>query len=727
MSAESMEPTQGSRRTLALRNLYLDPNNFRIVDHPDYRLVRTGQELADDVQRRTTSMVLGRNQYQVRDLIASVKENGWLDIDPILVQRKARGRFLVIEGNRRVATLKYLQRRYDEDSIDLNNLNPAVFSSVPTVLYDADDDRHRMLMMGLHHITGKRRWPAINRALAMKRLLDHFDGDANAVCRALGVWKHELNLSIKTLALVDLYKNSDYGDQFRSEQYNLFREILRSPSMRAWLGWDDSQLAVANKVNLDRLFLWMSRDDQPEDTSAQPGEARSTSEPVVATVVQVRELARVIGDPEAVERLEETNSLQEATLSSKLLVKNEIDRVFKTIGSGIQNLHRRLGDLDSEALDRVDQFIGQLQEASLARRRRPPGAESRSPWKPFNEIARKQFSSIRIKRYRGIDGLDLESPGRVNVVVGPNNAGKTSLLESIYVLAHQNDERGLLDVLRWRARMDGDPEPRWIVDQLSEAIQVSGIFDEVERNSARVAIALADEPGENVQDQTSFLGELAIEACYGGQDQTAEVVFFGDRARRTSFRGRHWLCRAVFTSPFSASRAGVLERSHKESLEAGTKGRIIDFIRTRVDSGVVNIELADSTRFLVSHKAFGRALDLSFFGDGVRRIFQIGLLFASARGGVLLIDEFENAIHASLLEDFTRLVQELAVELDVQVFLTTHSKETLDAWLLNGYRTEDVVGYALGRADGRIMVRRYDGERLLRLHEAVDFDLRGVR
>ena len=727
MSAESTEPVHGSRRTVALRNLYLDPNNFRIVDHPDYREVRPGHELADDVQRRTTSFVLGRNQDQVRDLIASIKENGWLDIDPILVQRKARGRFLVIEGNRRVATLKYLQRRYAEASIDLSNLNPAVFSSVPVVLYDDADDRHHMVMMGLHHITGKRRWPAINRAQAMKQLFAHFDGDANAVCRALGVSKRDFNLSIKTLALIDIYKASDYGDQFRSDQYNLFREVLRSPSMRDWLAWDDSQLAAANKVNLDRLFLWMSRDEQSEDTSAQPGGARPTSEPVVETVAQVRELARVIGDPEAIKRLEETSSLQEATLSSSLLVKNEIDRTFSAFDSGIQNLNRRLGDLDSEALDRVDQFIGQLQGVSLAHKRRPPGAESRSPWKPFNEIRSKQFSSITIKRYRGIDSLVLDDPGRVNVVVGLNNAGKTSLLESIYLLAHQNDERGLLDVVRWRGRMEGDPDPRWIVGQLPRAIEVSGVFDEVEKNSARVATAFADEPGENVRDQTSFLGELAIEATYSGQDQTAEVVFFGDRARRTSFRGRHWLCRAVFTSPFSASRAGVLERSHKESLEAGTKGRIIDFIKTRIDPGVINIELADSTHFLVSHKNFAKAPDLSSFGDGVRRIFQIGLLLASARGGVLLIDEFENAIHASLLADFTRLVQELAVELNVQVFLTTHSKETLDAWLLNGYRTKDIVGYALGRANDRITVRRYGGERLLRLHEAVDFDLRGVR
>ena len=108
-------------------------------------------------------------------------------------------------------------------------------------------------------------------------------------------------------------------------------------------------------------------------------------------------------------------------------------------------------------------------------------------------------------------------------------------------------------------------------------------------------------------------------------------------------------------------------------------------------------------------------------------MFEIGLLCAGVRGGVLLVDEFENAIHTELLMEFTRLVQDLAVELNVQVFLSTHSKEAIDAFVLNGYRADDVVGYAISRTRDGVRARRYDGNRLHKLHDAVDFDLRGVR
>ena len=255
MSDETAEQVRGRRQLVSLNRLYLDPNNFRFVDHPEYRPVSPEHVFDADVQRRTTGFVLGRHQENVRDLIASIKENGWLDIDPILAQRKDAGRFLVVEGNRRVATLKYLQRRYDEDAIDLGKLDSAWFSRVPVLLYGDADERDHMVMMGLHHISGKRRWPAVNRARAMEQLLPQFHNDADAVCRALGVSKREFNLSVRTLALVNAYRDSDYGDQFQSDQYNLFREILKSEATRNWLGWNHATCTASNGSNLERPFL----------------------------------------------------------------------------------------------------------------------------------------------------------------------------------------------------------------------------------------------------------------------------------------------------------------------------------------------------------------------------------------------------------------------------------------------------------------------------------------
>ena len=730
MNDQTTEHTSGRRQNLSLSSLYLDPNNYRFVDHHEYPFVPSDRLFDMDIQRRTTSIVLGHQQDNVRDLIASIKANGWLEIDPILVQRTATGRFLVVEGNRRVATLKYLQRRHDEGAIDLGRLDTIRFSELPVVLYRDAGERNRLVMMGLHHISGKRRWPAINRARAMDRLLPLFGDDANKVCRALGVSKRELNLSLRTLALVDAYKESDYGDQLQSDQYNLFREVLKSEGIRNWLGWDHATRAAVNKPNRDRLFSWMSREFESDDgeEDGQDVDLRSSPDPVITTGGHVRELGKIIADPEAVKSLDETRSLQEATLSSDLLVRSEIDGAFKSCDRGVQKLSGRISELDSSELDKVEQLIGRLQGVVLARKRQPPTAGSRLPWQPFNEITQSRFSSIHVERYRGIGGLTLEDPGRVNLIVGLNNAGKTSLLEAIYLLAHQNDERALLDAIRWRGRLEGDLPPHWLVEQLPHSARICGCFDQISNNTTSIEFRVKTEPEPHIEDQTSFLSEFTIDSRYGYHQQNTEVVIFGDRPRRTSFQGQHWLCRSSFTSPFSANRPETLAHCNKESLEAGTKQQIIDFIREHVDPGLRNIELADRfNRFLVTHEDFSKAPDLATFGEGIRRVFEIGLLCAGVRGGVLLVDEFENAIHAGLLTKFTRLVQDLATELRVQVFLSTHSKEAIDAFVMNGHSADDVVGYAINRTSDGGTAMRFSGDTLRKLVAAVDFDLRAVQ
>ena len=316
MSEEPVEQLRGRRRTVSLARLYLDPNNYRFADNPAYRLVAPEDVFKPEVQRITTTFVSGKSQEYIQDLIASIKENGWLEIDPILVEQRDGGRFLVVEGNRRVATLKHLQRQYEDGAAYLGKLDVALFAKVPVVLHDAADERQHMVMMGLHHISGKRRWPAINRALAMKRLQQQFDGDANAVCRALGVTRQDFNRSVRTLALVDAYKESDYGDQFKSDQYTLFREVLGKPTIRSWLRWNDSTSVAAEQLNLDRLFSWMSEVDTEDGDDRSDIDYRAESGPVITTVGHVRELAKLIGDPRAVKQLDETRSLQEATLSS---------------------------------------------------------------------------------------------------------------------------------------------------------------------------------------------------------------------------------------------------------------------------------------------------------------------------------------------------------------------------------------------------------------------------
>lgn len=376
-----------------------------------------------------------------------------------------------------------------------------------------------------------------------------------------------------------------------------------------------------------------------------------------------------------------------------------------------------------EAIDR-DGAIGPAWRKATARSR---PRESELPWsvKPIEPWA--GLTSLIIHRYRGLTGVELAGLTRVNLLVGVNNAGKTSVLEAIYLLCRQADPRGLLDTIRARTRTEPDALPaaewvRLIPESVALAARLAdGTLAEVEQSTLH-------DPLEKSTDVATLLTTLRIEARRSGERQVSLTEIHTEPPRSTQLveGTRSWLAPAVFHSPFALAERKLLTRCYDQSLDAGTKDEIIELIRRHVDPGVEDIELANSTtgRFVVKHRTDG-PMDLAAYGEGMQRVFQIGLLFAAHARGIVLIDELENALHTNVIVAFSRTIQELALRFDVQVFLTTHSKETIDAFLLNEYRTEDVSSFLLRKEDHRISVRRFDGDTLRRAIEAGDVDIRG--
>jgi len=62
----------------------------------------------------------------------------------------------------------------------------------------------------------------------------------------------------------------------------------------------------------------------------------------------------------------------------------------------------------------------------------------------------QMISSLEIQGYRGFERFELSGLGRVNLLVGTNNSGKTSILESIFLLMSAGDPASLWQVLSRR-------------------------------------------------------------------------------------------------------------------------------------------------------------------------------------------------------------------------------------------------------------------------------------
>ena len=90
-----------------------------------------------------------------------------------------------------------------------------------------------------------------------------------------------------------------------------------------------------------------------------------------------------------------------------------------------------------------------------------------------------------------------------------------------------------------------------------------------------------------------------------------------------------------------------------------------------------------------------RPMSITLFGDAMNRVAHFALELINNQAGILLVDEIENGIHHSHQKQLWQWLFALAVELDVQIFATTHSLEMLTAFkeAAMGTQYESEVAY----------------------------------
>ncbi len=391
-------------------------------------------------------------------------------------------------------------------------------------------------------------------------------------------------------------------------------------------------------------------------------------------------------------------------------INNEIDTLEKMVIQG-----DILPDIES-ALGRLQGIINRAKASHLI------GVEQKTV---FHHDIEAHFSKLLISNYKRLQNLSISKLSRINLFTGINNSGKTTLLEAIYLLCRQNDFLGLLEVIRRRGKMAEDRiNPEWFIEQIPPDIEISGQF-----NNADSLVRIKHYEEENSRiDKSHYLESVDISSHYATTSLKSLTRIFKGRDRETQAVRIKMLCPSVFSSPFFLNEPHRYAQFYYKSVRSKSLPKIIAFIREKVVGTLEDIRLADEMqRFLVTDSIFKETLDLSGYGEGLQRIFFISLLFASAQNGIILIDEFENAIHTELLAQFAGLIDELSKLFNTQVFLTSHSKECIDAFVKHKPQINDLSACALVENEERIVAREFTGKAFRRLVEAGNVDLRRAK
>jgi len=704
-----------------LANLLLDPNNYRFIDRLDYTQVPQERIGEERIQKRTLDFLRGKSNENIEDLINSFRTNGILKQDPIQVKRIGEDQFIVIEGNRRTAALKLLQERYTRN-FDIGVLQEADFDNIEVLEIKPSsngfDRKHELIAMGLNHIGGKKRWSPLNQAQLVYDLLHQCNMSENDVCASLGISKQLLKRSQRTLGLINRYKMSDFGDQFTTPMYSIFEEIMKTPDIKGWLKWNDSEMKCDNQINEEKLFSWISRIESSESTDDLDSKDGYLYEPIITKSTDIRNLAKFINDKKAITEMEEKRDLVNAFANSSAVGKNEVQNALVGLEGDLKKLKKSSEYIDAKQMTKINECKDILRSFAPDNGSIP----HLTPTSIIN-ISDNLFNGFRellIDTYRCLSGVELKHLSNINLFVGQNNSGKTSMLEAVYLLTQLNDLSSFIELERLRGKFYDRFDPRWFSRLLNVDIVISGKGNE---NNASIEIAKDDT--EAVKNRTDFLTTLKCHAKVRSDKFNSELQLYNYQYPKFIYSKAAHLCPASFTSPYR-NNDELIKKAHALAVRDGYIQEIIQFIREELDNQITDIQLAsydNESRFFVTSSRYDKAIDLTKYGEGMQRVFEISLLIGLCQNGILCVDEIDSAIHTGLLKPFAQFINNLSERFNVQLYLSTHSKECIDAF--STVPDTRLMAYHLFRNnEGNIDYKFIEGSRLRDLIESINIDIR---
>jgi energy-coupling factor transporter ATP-binding protein EcfA2 len=385
------------------------------------------------------------------------------------------------------------------------------------------------------------------------------------------------------------------------------------------------------------------------------------------------------------------------------------------------------------------------------------------------------FDRLQISGYRALQLVNLSQLGQVNVIVGDNNAGKTSILEAVSLLCNPLDPFQWLEVSQrrlylgraslMRLRPNTIEALKWIFYQkigstndefYQNEIQIeangsaalhelranlgelygSALETNTQKSFEEEDISSPEEDASSPENGAVLAGlELDIRVNLAPEkissdplslspsEPKSEKFEFWENERLVQRRRNKPIVKNATIFPSYSSSEPLGERLSRIILQEDGKNKVVELLRS-FDDNILDIHILTPTptpTIYIEHKELGFA-PLSVFGDGFKRTLIIALTVLTTDNGVLLIDEIETSLHFSALGSVFSWLIETCRRREIQLFVTTHSLEAIDAMLQPEIATEDVVAFRLNHTGQA--PQRFSGNLLHRLRSERGLDVR---
>jgi AAA domain, putative AbiEii toxin, Type IV TA system len=297
---------------------------------------------------------------------------------------------------------------------------------------------------------------------------------------------------------------------------------------------------------------------------------------------------------------------------------------------------------------------------------------------------------LTINGFRCFRELRVNPLTRVNLFVGQNNAGKTSLLEAVELVAIG----GVEGLARSAVRRDEDVLRQFEAEEKYKEHVVDPshlFFGHGIRVGKSFSIEADGEPRrwvkctvEHASDEETLILTLCFESHVldsQGREQRLTISPSGGvlppPGRLPEPKPRVNFLRAESSD---VTRLGQLWDALVLTPEEQGVTEALRLIEPRIERfAILGEGRGATTKILLKLTGLEQRIPLGTLGGGIGHLLALVLNLFSARGGFLLVDEIDTGLHYSIMVEMWRLIVETAKKLDVQVFATTHSLDCVRA------------------------------------------------
>ncbi len=305
------------------------------------------------------------------------------------------------------------------------------------------------------------------------------------------------------------------------------------------------------------------------------------------------------------------------------------------------------------------------------------------------------IKNIEIKNFKCFENFKADGFGRVNLIGGKNNVGKTAFMEACCIISYLS--QFMLSHSSFKKNYGASSIERDLIyfemikslivlenNRKTDDFLIEWIKDEFELNNFTSFEITLNDKFKITLDDDMLIPEYKYHnwANYGAValSRYRENKYFYQIFKKNNFPQIH---NTTFISPYNSNHYNLINMIDIIKIEGKDEALNLLF------NEIFNIEKIDVIKNKVMVKQDKSFKDLNDFGDGIKYFLNIILVLFTNKEKVIYIDEVENGIHYTLLDKLWEIILTVSKEQNVQVFATTHSKECIESYAMVAKKLEE--------------------------------------